>query len=138
MTAKVPRVLLIELMLKVIEKETEGIQLSEGKYRGRLIFSRIEKVPKCREFLTTVKDAHDHDRGKRMIKDITAYLDGNHSFSVVDYAKAIRDAFAHGRLVSTPRGVGSTCVIRICSIIAGHLLQIMNHEFETALRGKLA
>ena len=124
-------------MLKVIEKEKEGTQLSEGKYSGRLIFSRIERVPKCREFLMTVKDAHDHDRGKRMIEDISLYLDGNQSFSVVDWAKAISDAFTHGWLVSVSRGIGSGCVIRICSIVAEHLLQIMNHEFEAALHCKL-
>jgi len=122
-----------ELMLKVIEKE--GTPLSQEKYRGGLVFSRIEKVPKCREFLMTVKKAHDHNRGKR----ISEYLNGNQSsFSVVDYAKAIRDAFAHGRLVSASDGIGSTCVISICTMIAEHLLQIMNHEFEAALRGRLS
>jgi hypothetical protein len=62
-----------ELMLKVIKKEKEGIRLSEEKYRGRLVFSRIKKVPKCHEFLMTVKDAHDHNRGKPMIKHISRY-----------------------------------------------------------------
>jgi hypothetical protein len=72
-----------------------------------------------------------------LIKDISLYLDGNQSFSVVDWAKAIRDAFAHGRLVSVSHGIGSTCVIKICTMISGHLLQIMNCEFETALRARL-
>ena len=123
-------------MLKVIGQEKRN-QLSEGKYRGRSVFSQIARVPKCREFLMALKGAHDQDKGRRMIRDISLYLDSKQSFSVVDYGKVFRDAFAHGRLASASKDIGQTQVVKICTVVAEHLLYIMNHEFEAALRGKL-
>lgn len=121
-------------MLAAIGKNEKSFRSGLSGPKDTAAATNVLAIGKSRDFLIRLRDEHDPQKGKTVITAINQYLKSGMSLPALMYAKAVRNAFAHGRLPSAPGNVGPVNVISICETLCEYLLCLMNDEFSSFMK----
>jgi hypothetical protein len=124
----------LEMMLEATGKDEKSFISTLTRHKDTAAATRVLNASKSRDFLIRLRDEHHPKKGKAVRTAINQYLDAGGALPAAMYAKAIRNAFAHGRLPSAPGNVGADRIINICGVLCKYLLQLMDDEFDTFMK----
>ena len=110
-----------------------GKTLSDTNYSGQALLVDLEKIKSFQNLVTRVKILHDGKQGKTIKKALHGYLYEKKSISIITIAKALRNAFSHGRLASAPQNTDARQNKEICDKISDHVLNLIDTELTTFL-----
>lgn len=105
-----------------------GKDLSDTSYKGKALLSDLEKINSFKNLVARVKNLHDGKQGEAIKKALDGYLSNKKSISIITIAKALRNAFSHGRLASAPLNTDARENKKICDKIANHVLNLVDKE----------